>query len=287
MVNASIFNEKGQLARKSCSGVILHQKLVVSAAHCVCAPRSPSDADKARQVAGAGAPETARSERVKKRGLTRESALKNVSMTGIVDSNSLCATTATVTTVQYSATKSGAASKPEIHDHTGEVLIHPAFELITGQRGQSQGVVWSNADLAVILLEEPLAATMPRLEITEAEVQTGDFITIVGYSSGADESPIYGTRHFGANRVSRLIHLETGSSVFRSEEGLLPNGEAASHMQGGDSGGACVRTSKRNVLVGISTVGAKTPSGGHMSIFTSVYSHRGWLLQMLERADKS
>jgi hypothetical protein len=148
-------------------------------------------------------------------------------------------------------------------------------------------VVWSNADLAVIFLKEPLAATIPRLDLTEAEVQSGDLITMVGYSSGADESPIYGTRHFGSNRVSRLIHLESGSSVFRSEEKLLPDGGAASHMQGGDSGGACVRTSNRNVLVGISTVGARTRDGGHMSIFTSVYSHRGWLRQMLERASKS
>jgi hypothetical protein len=53
------------------------------------------------------------------------------------------------------------------------------------------------------------------------------------------------------------------------------------------AGGACVKLGNKNVLVGISTVGAKTPNGGHMSIFTSVYSHRGWLLQMLEKASKS
>jgi hypothetical protein len=110
---------------------------------------------------------------------------------------------------------------------------------------------------------------------------------MVGYSSGDDVSPTYGIRHFGANRVSHIIHLETVSSVFRSEEKMLPNGTAASHMQGGDSGGACVRTSNKNVLVGISTVGSRTPDGRHMSIFTSVYSHRAWLLQMLEKAEKS
>src|SRR4051812_25652572 len=42
MVNASIFDAKGRMDRKLCSGVILHPKMVVSAAHCVCALRSPS-----------------------------------------------------------------------------------------------------------------------------------------------------------------------------------------------------------------------------------------------------
>jgi hypothetical protein len=85
--------------------------------------------------------------------------------------------------------------------------------------------------------KEPLAATLPWLELTDAEVQAGDAITMVGYASGDDTSPAYGARHFGANRVSRLIHLETGSSVFRAEEQQLPGGAAAAHTQGGDSGG--------------------------------------------------
>ncbi|KFE70097.1 trypsin-like serine protease [Hyalangium minutum] len=183
--------------------------------------------------------------------------------------------------------KDGPGSEPTIQDHMGAVVIHPAFELITGQRGQSQGVVWSNADLAVIFLKEPLGDNMPRLEITEAEVQEGDAITMVGYSYGEDSAPDYGVRYFGSNRVSRLIHLETGSSVFRTDARLLPDGSAASHMQNGDSGGACVKNERRNILIGISTVGSKTPTGGHLSIFTSVYSHRRWLLQMLEKAGKS
>jgi hypothetical protein len=150
-----------------------------------------------------------------------------------------------------------------------------------------RGRLHSNADLAVIFLKEPLADSMPRLEIPEGEVQEGDAITMVGYSYGDDAAPNYGVRYFGSNRVSRLIHLETGSSIFRTDSKLLPDGSAASHMQSGDSGGACVKNSHQNVLVGISTVGAKTPTGGHMSIFTSVYSHRRWLLQMLEKAGKS
>ena len=124
MVNANILTEKGLMSRKFCSGVILHQKMVVSAAHCVCAPRSLSEADKAPRVAGAGAPGTARSERAGKQGMTRVSALRNASVTSIVDASSLCVKTATVATVQYIATESGTASKPEARDYIGEVVIH-------------------------------------------------------------------------------------------------------------------------------------------------------------------
>jgi hypothetical protein len=191
------------------------------------------------------------------------------------------------TTVQYISMKPGTPSEPEIHDHTGRVVVHPALELITGQSGRAQGVVWSNSDLAAIFLKEPLAATMPRLKLTETEVQEGDAITMVGYSSGDDELPSYGARYFGDNRVSRLIQLETGSAVFRAEEQQLPSGGAASHTQGGDSGGACVKNSDQHVLVGIVTVGAEKPTGGAMSIFTSIYSHKSWLLQLLKKADES
>jgi hypothetical protein len=219
--------------------------------------------------------------------VTRALALKNVSITSIMNGKSSCTKTATVTTVQYISMKPGTPPEPEIHDHTGEVVVHPDLELITGQSGRAQGVVWSNSDLAVIFLKEPLAAPMPRLKLTETEVQEGDAITMVGYSSGDDASPSYGARYFGDNRVNRLIQLETGSAVFRAEEQQLPSGGAASHTQGGDSGGACVKNGDPNVLVGIVTVGAEKPTGGAMSIFTSVYSHKRWLLQLLKRAEES
>lgn len=287
MVNAGVLNPNGSLTRKSCSGVIVHPKLVISAAHCFCAPRRPTEGDKTNPLVVPEALERFRKERTGSPGVTRESALQGVAMTSIMNRKSFCAKTATVTTVQYASMKAGPGAQPTAQDHVGEVVIHPAFELISGQRGRSQGVVWSNADLAVIFLEKRLADSMPRLEITEAEVQESDAITMVGYAYGDDGAPDFGVRYFGASRVSRLILLETGSSIFRADAKVLPDGSAASHMQGGDSGGACVKDGNKKALVGISTVGATTPTGGHLSVFTSVYSHRPWLLQMLEKAGKS
>jgi secreted trypsin-like serine protease len=87
--------------------------------------------------------------------------------------------------------------------------------------------------------------------------------------------------------VSRLIRLETGSAVFRTEEQALSGAGAAANAQAGDSGGGCVQSRDRNALVGITSVGAQKAMGGRMSIFTSVYSHRSWLLQMIKKADES
>jgi hypothetical protein len=166
-------------------------------------------------------------------------------------------------------------------------LIHPDFEIIFGRRARGSHVVWSNADLAVILLERPVPFSQPPLELADSEVQPGDIITMVGFSFGTSSPPRYGVRHFGENRVNRLLSLETGSTVFRVEEQVLPDGGAASHAQMGDSGGACIKRGARNLLVGITTVGGTKPTGEPMSFFTSVYAHKRWLLQMLELADKT
>ena len=146
--------------------------------------------------------------------------------------------------------------------------------------------MWSNADLAAILLDQPIQQQLPRLELADAEVQVGDLITMIGFGPGT-LTPTYGFRHFGDNKVNRLIPLETGSTVFRAEEQQLADGSTASHAQPGDSGGACIKRGDKNVLVGITTVGAEKPAGGHMSVFTSIYSHRSWLKQVLQKAEES
>lgn len=147
--------------------------------------------------------------------------------------------------------------------------------------------MWSNADLAVIFLERPVPFVLPPLELADSEVHPGDIITMVGFSFGTSSPPAHGVRHFGENKVNRLIPLETGSTVFRVEEQVLPDGGAASHAQLGDSGGACIKRGTRNLLVGITTVGGTKPNGEPLSFFTSVYSHRSWLIQMLKRADET
>jgi hypothetical protein len=261
-----------------CSGVLVHPRMVITAGHCVCTRRAPTREDAASR-AGSQQPRQAGV-------ITRAAALQGISLTDIADARSSCAKTVQVRTVSYaSAEEASSLERPE--RFAGEVVTHPGFEIILGRRSGAPYVVWTNADLAVIFLESPVPLKLPRLELADSEVQVGDLITLVGFSHGTSSPPSYGVRYFGENSVNRLIPLETGSVVFRAEAQQLSDGGAASHAQKGDSGGACIKKGAKNQLVGITTVGGTKPTGEQMSFFTSIYSHRRWLLEMLALAEKS
>lgn len=265
-----------------CSGVLVHQRMAIAAAHCVCGRRAPTREDASSRAGGRAASNLPR----QASAITRSSALRDVSITEISDARSPCLYNVEVRMASYVSedARSSSARPAKIE---GQVLIHPDYEIIFGRRTGGSHVVWSNADLAVIFLERPVPFVLPPLELADSEVHPGDIITMVGFSFGTSSPPRYGVRHFGENRVNRLIPLETGSTVFRVEEQVLPDGGAASHAQLGDSGGACIKRGARNLLVGITTMGAMKPNGEPMSIVTSVYSHRSWLSQMIKRADET
>lgn len=266
----------------SCSGVLAHPRMVITAGHCVCAGRAPT-----REEEDAQASRRAESQPSRQAGvITRAAALQGVSLTEVTNAKSSCAQRVQVRTVSYASSEE-AFSLEKTERFTGQVVPHPNFEIMLGHRGGAPHVVWSNADLAVIFLEKPVPLELPRLELADSEVQVGELITLVGFSHGTSSPPSYGVRYFGENSVNRLIALETGSVVFRAEAQHLNDGRAASHAQKGDSGGACIKKGARNQLVGITTVGGAKPTGEQMSFFTSIYSHRRWLLEMLARADES
>lgn len=266
----------------SCSGVLAHPRMVITAGHCVCAGRAPTHEEEDSQASSQAPAQQPRQAGV----ITRAAALQGVSLTEITDARSSCAQKVQVRTVSYTSSEE-AFSQERTERFTGQVVPHPGFEIILGRRGGAPHVVWSNADLAVIFLEKPVPLELPRLELADSEVQVGDLITLVGFSHGTSSPPAYGVRYFGENSVNRLIALETGSVVFRAEAQQLSDGRAASHAQRGDSGGACIKKGLKNQLVGITTVGGTKPTGEQMSFFTSIYSHRRWLLEMLARADES
>jgi hypothetical protein len=141
--------------------------------------------------------------------------------------------------------------------------------------------VWATADLAVIRLDEPVKGAAV-FKLAASEVQPGEPIVMVGYGPSSADDDTYGTRHFGPNKVGWLRRMETGSVEFVAEAQRQSDGSPASHIFGGDSGGACLSQKDQNVLVGVATSTARNRKGEALSIFTSVYAHRDWLAQQLD-----
>lgn len=171
-----------------CSGVLIHERLVITAGHCVCAGRAPKAED--------GAPVIP----VRKDGarIMRAAALQGVELTSIMDAQGLCAGSANVVPASYARSQAQTKESGGPTRLRGEVWVHPRFELVSGRKGKEEApyVLWSNADLAAILLERPVPFNVPPLELADTEVQVGDIITTIGFGRGATSSE-YGVRHFG------------------------------------------------------------------------------------------
>ncbi|MFL5350233.1 MAG: trypsin-like serine protease [Hyalangium sp.] len=280
-VATALTNERGEKSYKPCSGVLIHPRLVITAGHCVCWSRPATPQEQPSQTSSTTKPQKPAKKDIK----TRAEELRGVTLTEIIDKHSPCAKATTVTTTVYSPSKKGVPGSQTSDYKNAEIVPHPDLEVLIGIRNGRPETVWSNADLAAIFLKNPVELDFQPMLLPEAEVQIGDAIEMAGYGMG-DSSSVYGDRQFGENKVTRLLMLETGHSVFRAEAQRLSDGTVAAHTGIGDSGGACVKKASPTVLVGIVSIGARTQDGGKMSVFTSVYSHRKWLEQALKRANK-
>jgi hypothetical protein len=232
--------ELGQDRRGVCSGAIISPRLVVTAGHCVC---------RRRQVTS-------------EPGGARD----------IID-NSSCVRTATVQTILYEpAVLMVDKEVPARREYfEGEVRPHPELRILLDEQGQ---VASSHADLAVILLEEPLSEEFRPLPLADRDVDLNETLIITG--SGHDElSRRYdGERRFSRNRVMEV--LPSGGGRMRIEQ---PGG----HHYKGDSGGPCLREG----LGGAVLVGVSSRNLGEGEAITSTYEYRDWLLGELERAEES
>jgi V8-like Glu-specific endopeptidase len=150
----------------------------------------------------------------------------------------------------------------------GRVRPHPEFRRVLGGQGYA---VAHRADLAVILLDEPMLGTFPKVHLARTGAQAGEFLIMVGYGHDEIIGTVFGTRYFRKNRVSAAEVLAGGSFSYEQQ---------GPYLYEGYDGGPCLREDERGLwLVGIASAGSD-----RQLFCTSILDYREWLSAELQNS---
>jgi hypothetical protein len=157
----------------------------------------------------------------------------------------------------------------ESRTYTGtEVRPHPEFKLLLDEQGRVKD---ASADLAIILLEEPVGEAIPPILLADMDVHAGEAFVMTGYTYDKIVGGIAGQRRFNRYQIEELMPSGDGRALFK---------QPGRDLYMGDSGGPCLRDGPHGlVLIGISSRGL-----GASPTFTRTYPYRDWLASELERA---
>jgi hypothetical protein len=216
-----------------CSGILLAPRLVLTAGSCVCARREVT----APPASG-----------------------------GVLLDSSNCQERVFVTAVFYESAIDEFRVDKRFQTIRGQVRPHPEFTLVLDGQGYA---VEHRADLAVVLLDEPMLGAFSEVLLASTEARAGEFLTMVGYGHDEIIGTIFGTRYFRKNRVTAVDEMGGGS--FRYEQ-------QGPYLFEGYDGGPCLREDERGSwLVGVASVGS------YRQLFcTSIPYYREWLKAELQ-----
>jgi hypothetical protein len=156
----------------------------------------------------------------------------------------------------------------EFHTYRGVVRPHPRLQVVLDER---QSVVTSDADLAVILLDEPVSGRILPARLAHAEAQVGESLFMAGYAHDAriGSGGVYGVRYFRKNPVTRAAG--NGRVLYRQQGPSLWDGYF---------GGPCFREDSAGQWL----VGIASRSSGEELACTSTSFFRDWLEAELRNA---
>jgi hypothetical protein len=182
-----------------------------------------------------------------------------------------CAARADVTTVIYAPPTNGSERMPGYGSRTYigiEVRPNPEFKLLLDEKGLVEA---ATADLAIILLEEPMREAIPPTPLADMDVHAGEAFLMASYTYDKVVGGISGQRRFIRYLIEELMPPGDGRALFE---------QPGRDLYTGDSGGPCLREGPQGLaLVGISSRGL-----GKRPTFTRTYPYRDWLASELERA---
>ncbi|WP_224371909.1 trypsin-like serine protease [Hyalangium versicolor] len=271
-IKATVFKPGVGHIDKECSGVLIDDRLVLTAGHCVCSERKPV------------APE----------------ALD----TTIVDKRSPCAETGYVRFFKYKSSEplasDGSVPVEESRLYRGKVQVHQGIKLVYKEVETEPGrtvnaTIFSEADIATISLESPVEEKVKPASLARKRVGHNEKVVLVGYGLPYLGGGIGRDRRYGENYVVSRRTDDAAFQVGRQDvevagtySGEVPDSrvKSGSYLTPGDSGGPCFRKVGDEVqLVGV----AKSVRAGTLTLsaYTSVFKYLDWLSQRIEESRKA
>ncbi len=131
----------------------------------------------------------------------------------------------------------------------------------------------AQADLAVLVLNEPVESGIPSAVLADTEVTLGESLVMTGYGYDKNMGGIYGARYYRTNKIVSAQASFGGRFVYEQQGAYVYNGF---------DGGPCFRErGSDRWLVGISGVGTEKELPLTSTVFFSA-----WIKSELDRTHK-